>query len=252
MATPLFILLGGIAGLIAGSFVGALVSRWPHGHSVADGRSRCDACGRLLSVADLIPVVSFVMLGGRCRACGADIAPGHLAAELACALVGASAFAVASPVVAAAGAAFGWTLVALALLDLDHLWLPDRLTLPLGLVGLTVSFAGLGVSTRDGLIGAGAGYASLALIAAGYRMLRGRTGLGAGDPKLFAAIGAWLGWANLPPVLLLASVAGLASLMMQRMRGVPVRATDRMPLGTLLALASWPVWLVATGVRPSF
>lgn len=249
MSTPLLILLGVIAGLIAGSFVGALVSRWPRGRSVADGRSRCDACDAVLGPGDLIPVLSFICLRGRCRTCGGAIAPAHLVAELACALIGATAFAVAPPMLASAGAVFGWTLVALALLDAAHFWLPDRLTLPLATLGVTVSAVGYGVSIRDSLIGAAAGYASLTLVAFSYRALRGRTGLGAGDPKLFAAIGAWLGWTMLPPVLLLASLVGLASLAGRRVRGLHVRSTDRIPLGALMSLAAWPTWLVMTSGR---
>lgn len=249
IAPALAVLLGGIAGLIAGSFVGALTTRWPDGRSVADGRSRCDVCGTVLAPSDLVPVLSFIRLRGRCRACGAAIAPVHLVAELACALVGATAFAVAPLPVAIAGAVFGWTLVATALLDAAHFWLPDRLTLPLGALGLAVSGAGYGVPIRDSVIGAAAGYASLALIALAYRAVRGRTGLGGGDPKLFACIGAWLGWTMLPPVLLLASLAGLASVAIRRMRGLPVLGTDRVPLGTLLAIAAWPIWLAMTGAR---
>ncbi len=247
MTTPLLALLGGLAGLIAGSFVGALATRWPRGRSVADGRSRCDACGYVLKVPDLIPVASFALLHGKCRACGAAISPVHLAAELACAIVGATAFGVAPPAVAFAGALLGWALVALALLDLSHMWLPDRLTLPLAAFGLAVSAAGGGVLLRDSLIGVVAGYVSLALIAVAYRAYRGRVGMGGGDPKLFMALGAWLGWAMLPPVLLLASVLGLASVALRRVRGETVRGDARLPLGTLLAVAAWPVWLVQAG-----
>lgn len=249
IASALAVLLGVIAGLIAGSFTGALATRWPRGRSVAGGRSRCDACGTGLAVADLVPVLSFVWLRGKCRACGAAIARVHLVAELACALIGGTAFAVAPPAIAIAGAVFGWILVALMLLDAAHLWLPDRLTLPLAALGLAVSAADHGVPIRDGVIGAAAGFTSLTLIALAYRAVRGRIGLGAGDPKLFAAIGAWLGWTMLPFVLLLASAAGLASLAVRRMRGARVLGTDRIPLGTLLAIAAWPVWLVMTGAR---
>lgn len=247
MSVPLLILLGGIAGSIAGSFVGALVSRWPDGRSVADGRSRCDNCGRVLAARELVPVLSFLALRGKCRTCGAAIPPSHFVAEIACALVGATAFAAASLGVALAGMVFGWMLVALALLDRAHFWLPDRLTLPLAGLGGAASAAGLSVPMRDSLVGAAVGYAALALIAFAYRRLRGREGLGGGDPKLFAAIGAWLGWALLPLVLLLASIVGLASVAADRARGVRVGAADRMPLGTLLALAAWPIWLVSNG-----
>lgn len=247
MPASLIILLGAIAGAIAGSFVGALVTRWPQARSLADGRSRCDGCGRVLAARELVPVLSYLVLRGRCGMCGAAIPPDHFVAELACALVGATAFAVATPPFALAGALFGWTLVALALLDARHLWLPDRLTLPLAALGLAVSAGGLGVPIRDSVAGGAAGYASLALIAWGYRAVRGRDGLGGGDSKLFAAIGAWLGWTMLPPVLLLASLAGLASVGLRRLRGERVTGGDRVPLGTLLALAAWPVWLVAAG-----
>lgn len=247
MTAFLLVLLGGSAGLVAGSFVGALATRWPQGRSIAEGRSRCDACGHVLGVADLVPVASFAWLRGRCRMCGAAIPAVHLAAELACALVGATAFAAAPPAIAFAGALFGWTLVALALLDIGQLWLPDRLTIPLAALGIAVSGVEGGVPFRDSMIGAAAGYVSLALIAAAYRAYRGRAGMGGGDPKLFMALGAWLGWAMLPPVLLLASLLGLSSVALRRVRGEVVGNDARLPLGTLLAIAAWPVWLVQAG-----
>ncbi|HZF43923.1 MAG TPA: prepilin peptidase [Sphingomonadaceae bacterium] len=241
---PLLVAAGAIAGLIVGSFVGALIARWPRGESVVRGRSRCDACGRGLRVTDLVPVLSFLALRGRCRECGVGISADHLAAELACALVGATAFAAAPPTVAVAGAAFGWVLIALALLDATAFWLPDRLTLPLGIAGVLAAGAGLGVPLRDSLIGAAAGFGVLALIAVIYRLLRGRVGLGGGDPKLLGAIGAWLGWTMLPAVLLLASATGLLLVALRHVRGRPVSRSDALPLGTLMALAAWPLWLI--------
>lgn len=247
MPVAAFVLFGALAGLIAGSFIGALVQRWPQSESVIWGRSRCDSCGRVLTPFELVPVLSFVLQRGRCRTCGAAIAPAHLAAEIASAIVGATTFAAAPPVVALAGLIFGWTLVALALLDLQHFWLPDRLTLPLIASGLGTSAAGAGVPPLDSLLGAAAGYGVLAGIAAAYRRVRARAGLGGGDPKLLGAIGAWLGWQMLPPVLLLASLTGLASLLIAQARGRAVAATDRLPFGTLLALAAWPLWLIRFG-----
>ena len=238
------VVLGGLGGLIAGSFVGAIATRWPEGRSIADGRSRCDACGTVLGVADLFPVLSFVRLRGKCRVCRAAIPPVHLVAELACAMIGASAAVAAPPALALAGALFGWTLVALALLDLAALWLPDRLTLPLGIAGVGIAAAGLGPSLTDSVIGAAAGYAALTLIAVAYRAVRGRTGLGGGDPKLLGAIGAWLGWTMLPFVLLLASLAGLAMIALRKARGEAVARTDALAFGALLAVAAWPLWLV--------
>lgn len=246
---PLLIFLGAFAGLIAGSFVGALVTRWPRGLSVAHGRSACDACGRTLSPRELVPVLSYALQRGRCRACGAPIPPVHLAVELGCALVGATAFAATPPLVALAGLLFGWTLVALALLDAGHFWLPDRLTIGLALTGMAASLAGLGPPPRTAAIGLAVGFGSLWLIGFTYRQIRGRTGLGGGDPKLFAGIGAWVGWPMLPFVLLLASLAGLAAIAARALGGTPMAATDKLPLGTLLAVAAWPVWLLVAGGR---
>lgn len=246
VSRPLLVMLGGLAGLIAGSFIGALVQRWPRGEQVARGRSRCDSCGHRLSAADLVPLLSFLVRRGRCRWCGAAIPPAHLAAEVAAGLVGATAFAAAPPAYALAGLAFGWMLVTLALLDLEHFWLPDRLTLPLALGGMAAAATGLSVELADSLLGAAAGYGVLALIAASYRAVRGRAGMGGGDPKLMAAIGAWLGWTMLPLVLLIASAAGLASIALRRLRGERVKGEDRLPLGTLLALAAWPLWIMLT------
>lgn len=241
---PMLIAGGTVAGLIAGSFIGALVSRWPRGESVVHGRSHCDSCGHGLRARDLVPVLSYVALRGRCRECGARILAAHLVAELGAALVGATAFAVAPPPEALTGLAFGWTLVALALLDARHLWLPDRLTLPLAAAGVAASALDFSPSLTDSLIGAAAGYAALTLIALAYQALRKRRGLGGGDPKLLGAIGAWLGWPLLPPVLLLASLAGLAAVALSTTRGTTVSGSDKLPLGTLMALAAWPLWLV--------
>ena len=98
---------------------------------------------------------------------------------------------------------------------------------------------------EERLIGAAAGFLALALIAFAYRRLRGREGLGGGDPKLLAAIGAWLGWQQLPFVMLGAGLLGLAAVLLRAARGETIAATDRLPLGTLMALAAWPIWLIS-------
>lgn len=235
---------GALAGAIAGSFIGTIVARWPRGESVMRGRSGCDACGHALGAAELVPLLSYLAQRGRCRRCGAAIAPAHFAAEAACAIVGATAFAATPSALGIAGALFGWTLVALALLDRACFWLPDRLTLPLGASGIAAAAAGLGPALGQSLIGAALGYVTLAGIAAIYKRVRGRTGMGGGDAKLLGAIGAWLGWPLLPPVLLGASLLGLASVALRAARGEDVARTDRLPLGTLLAVSAWPLWLL--------
>ena len=141
-------------------------------------------------------------------------------------------------------AILGWWLFLLAALDLEREWLPDRLTWPLLGAGLVAAWGGFGPPLESRLIGAAAGFASLFLIARLYRAMRGREGLGGGDPKLLAAVGAWLGWMQLPFVLVGAGLLGLAALLLRRLRGEAIAATDRLPLGTLMALAAWPIWIV--------
>ena len=231
-------------GLIAGSFIATILIRWPKGESALAGRSRCDSCAVPLGPRDLVPILSWAAARGRCRHCGARIDPRHPAIELAAAALGLTA-AIAHPLpIAAATALFGWWLLLAAALDLEHHWLPDRLTLPLIPLGLAAGWAGLGPPLAERAAGAAIGWAALALIAFLYRRLRGRVGLGGGDPKLMAALGAWVGAWNLPVVLLGAGLLGLAALLAMRLRGEPVTGDSRLPLGTLLALAAWPVWLV--------
>ena len=161
------------------------------------------------------------------------------------AIVGFVAFQAHPPGIAWISALFGWWLLILAGLDLEHHWLPDRLTLPLIPLGLAAAWAGAGPPLDSRLIGAAAGYLSLAALALAYRLLRGRTGLGGGDPKLLAGLGAWLGWHQLPFVLLGAGLLGVTALLLVQLRGRRIAATDRLPLGTLMALIAWPIWLVS-------
>lgn len=235
---------GFVLGALIGSFVATLVLRWPQGRSVIAGRSQCDACGKTLGPLELVPLLSFALLKGRCRSCGALIDRRHFGVELAAAAIGALSLALVPGWPGLAGALFGWVLLALALLDAEHFWLPDKLTLPLLLLGLAIVGE---PSLIHRAIGAAAGFAALALIGLGYRALRGREGLGGGDPKLLAAIGAWLGWQALPFVMLAASLAGLGWAAIAAPRGRPMAAQDRLPLGTLMAMAAWPIWLIAHG-----
>lgn len=232
-------------GAIAGSFIATVLIRWPRGESALVGRSRCDDCAAALRARDLVPVFSHLALRGRCRRCGARIDRRHLAIELASAGIGLLALLVHPPAVALATALFGWWLLLLAAIDLEHHWLPDRLTLPLIAAGLLVGWAGAGPPLGERLLGAALGWAGLWAIATLYRRLRGREGMGGGDPKLLGAIGAWVGALQLPFILLGAGVAGLAAVALLRLRGQEVTGASRLPLGTLMALAAWPVWLVS-------
>ncbi|HEX7855982.1 MAG TPA: A24 family peptidase [Sphingobium sp.] len=236
---------GALLGLIIGSFLGALVMRWPREESVLRGRSHCDHCDRTLGVRDLVPVLSALASRLRCRSCGARIDPVHLLMELGAAIIGAAAFGLATGPLAALGwCLLGWIVLALALLDARHFWLPDALTLPLAFLGLTIGPFVTDASMPDRWIGAAVGYGALMAIALGYRALRGREGLGLGDAKLLGAIGAWTGWQALPFVLLIASVAALGWAGVMALRGQAVDGASRLPLGTFLCLAMGPAMLV--------
>lgn len=239
----LFAAAGAVLGLAVGSFVATLVARWGTGQSIG-GRSRCDGCARPLTPLELVPLLGFALGDGRCRTCGAAIDPAFPATEAAAAAIGATALALAPSAGGLAGAAFGWTLLALALLDARHLWLPDRLTLLLLAAGLAAGALGLAPALADRAIGAAVGLAALALIASAYARLRGRDGLGMGDVKLLGAIGAWLGWQPLPLVVTGAAALGLVVVALRLLRGAAVRATDRLPFGTLLAAAAFAVWML--------
>lgn len=237
---------GSILGALIGSFIATLVLRWPEGRSVLTGRSQCDGCGRTLSPAELVPLASYVVLKGRCQACRAAIDLQHPAIELLAALIGAVSLGLLPGVAGLGGVLFGWMLLALAFLDARHFWLPDAITVPLLMLGVATSALMPFPSLTDRLIGAGIGYGVLVLIGALYALVRKRQGLGGGDPKLLAAIGAWVGWQALPYVLLVASGVGLGWAVVAILRGRRVSGQDRLPFGTLLAIAGWPIWLILT------
>ena len=244
---PLIALAAAVLGAIVGSFVAALVIRWPRGESVVGGRSRCDSCGEVLRPRELVPVLSYLLQRGRCRRCGARIDPKHLAIELAGALTGVVAVLAHPLPLALVTAGFGWWLLAVAAIDAEEQWLPDALTLPLVLLGLLAGWAGFGPPLLDRALGALAGGLGLALLALLYRAARGREGMGGGDPKLLAGIGAWLGVLQLPFVLLGAGMVGLVAALAMALRGQQVGATTRLPLGSLMAVAAWPLWIIAAG-----
>ena len=241
MIEPVAALIGGLAGAILGSFLATLILRWPQGRSVMRGRSACDGCRRTLGARDLIPLVSAMMQRGRCRSCGAAIDPLHGRVEAGCAVIGVLALGMMPNLGGIGWAVFGWLLLTLAVLDWRHFWLPDALTLPLAFLGFTIGLWATDVALVDRAIGAAAGYGALLAIALGYRAVRGRDGLGLGDAKLLGALGAWMGWQALPFILLIASVTGLLVMLMT---GRAKEAGARVPLGTFLALAAVPAWII--------
>lgn len=239
----------GVLGAIIGSFIAALVVRWSDDRSVMRGRSACDSCGTTLRAWELVPLLSAVVQRGRCRTCSAPIAPLHWRVELGALVIGASAGWVVAGPAALAGAVFGWLLLALGTLDLIAFWLPDRLTGTLAATGVLTALA-FEPSPADRAIGGVAGFGALWLIATLYRRVRGRDGMGGGDPKLFGAIGLGLGWQMLPAVLLIASMVGLGVVLATHLRGRAVAADTALPLGTLLAIAAYPAWLFMVAQAP--
>ncbi|NBB17409.1 prepilin peptidase [Caulobacter sp. SLTY] len=236
-----------LLGPVAGSFLGLVSLRLPAERPIVVGRSACQACGRTLGPLDLVPILSFLLLRGRCRTCGAAIPRRYIAIELACMALGVWSAAAFEGPLALISALLAWWLLLIAVVDAEHQWLPDRLTLPLGAVGLILSavLAQLypGFSPMHQAIGAAAGFLSLWLVAFLYRRLRGREGLGGGDPRLFGAIGAWVGWMGLPSVLVWAGIAGLSVVLATGVLRRSVSGDQRLPFGTFLAVGAWLVWV---------
>lgn len=137
----------------------------------------------------------------------------------------------------------GWGLLLIAVVDAEHFWLPDELTLPLGAAGLGAALLPGGTGLLNAAIGAAAGFASLWLLAFAYRRVRGREGLGGGDPFLLAAGGAWVGWIGLPTVLLWAAAAGLSLVLARAVIRKPLAGDDRLAFGVFLAAGIWMTWL---------
>jgi leader peptidase (prepilin peptidase)/N-methyltransferase len=226
-----------------GSFLGLLAQRIPQNRGVIFGGSECEHCGRRLGFLDLIPVASWLLLGGRCRYCGARIGYFPLVMELAALGVAAWAITETSVWILAATCLFGWWLLLLATIDWRVFLLPDVLTLPLAVTGIAISYALDPASLPNHLIGGFAGFTAFATLAFAYSRLRGREGLGLGDAKLMGALGAWLGWQGLASALLMAAVAGLIFVLSRSAIERRLAPTDPIPFGTFLALGGWLVWL---------
>ena len=200
-------------------------------------RSACPACGHVLSALDNIPVFSYVWLKGRCRYCRAPISARYPLVEIVTALLSAVVvWQLGSELRGLAALLLVWSLITLSFIDIDTQMLPDDLTLPLIWVGLLVNLQGSFVPLPDAVIGAAAGYLSLWSVYWLFRFATGKEGIGYGDFKLLAALGAWLGWMMLPFIVLLSSVVGaLVGLAMIVLRG---HQRDKpIPFGPFLAIA---------------
>ena len=232
------------ADVLAGSSASAVPAN--ERFTLSTPRSACPKCKAPITAWQNIPVVSWLMLRGRCAACRTKISARYPLVELASGVLSAwVAWHFGFGVPAACALLVTWSLIALTGIDIDHQLLPDNITLPLMWAGLVASVAigsGLGaalpVSPKDAVIGAVAGYVSLWLVFHAFRLATGKEGMGYGDFKLFAALGAWLGWKLLPLVIILSAATGAVLGILL----IVLRGRDRsapMPFGPYLAAAGW-------------
>ncbi len=208
--------------------------------SLVGPRSHCPRCGALIRAIDNIPVLSWLILRGRCRTCGEPISVQYPLVELAAAILAVASLLRFGPGWDAALAiVFGWTVLAAGVIDLRTTLLPDDLTLPLLWLGLVAAAAGIGpVDPVSAIVGAVAGYLILWGLYQLFRLATGKEGMGYGDFKLLAALGAWTGWQGLPVVILLSSFVGAVV----GLSLIAVRGQDRgaaIPFGPFLAAGGW-------------
>lgn len=259
MQLPWFdVSLAGLLGLLIGSFINVVVHRLPKMMerqwaaecaefsgtpppaeaplNLMAPRSRCPHCAHPIAWFENIPVVSYLFLRAKCSSCKASISPRYPLVELACGILFSfCAWKWGITLTAALWAAFAAALLTLALIDWDTTLLPDNLTLPLlwlGLLAASLDWIPLGLNSA--LWGAAAGYLSLWTVYWAFKLLTGKEGMGYGDFKLFAALGAWFGWQALVPMILVASVIGaVVGIYMKFSTGL--REGGYVPFGPFLA-----------------
>ena len=223
--------VAGLLGLCVGSFLNVVIHRLPkmmerewqaqcadlRGEeatpeaplSLAKPRSRCPACGHQITALENIPVLSYLLLKGKCSGCGAGISARYPIVEILTSLLSAYAAWHFGPTLQTVGALLLlWSLIALSAIDFDTQLLPDSITLPLLWLGLAFNIATTYTDLNAAVIGAMAGYLSLWSVFWLFKLVTGKEGMGYGDFKLLAALGAWLGWSMLPAIILLSSVVG--------------------------------------------
>ena len=260
---PFVVYLAALFGLLTGSFLNVVIYRVPvmmergwtlfakehlqleltevekQPFNLLKPDSRCQHCGTPIKPWQNIPVISYILLRGQCGSCQTPISIRYPAIELLTAVM----FAVVAIV-------YGWSwltltglvltafLIALTFIDADTQYLPDQLTLPLIWLGLLANYAGGLVSLQQAVLGAVCGYMSLWLLNFVHKLLRGFDGMGAGDFKLLAALGAWLGAAVLPVIVFIAALVGVVA-------AVVLKAAKSQPIafGPCLAIAGWLVWI---------
>ncbi|MFC7418782.1 prepilin peptidase [Iodobacter arcticus] len=212
-------------------------------------RSACPSCGHAIGALENIPVISYLVLRGRCKACETQISPRYPMVELLCATLTTIAglhFGV--TIAAIAAIMLTWALIALVFIDADTYLLPDSITLPLLWLGLLFNLNNLFVPLDQAVIGAIAGYLVLWAVYWLFKLATGKEGMGYGDFKLLAALGAWFGWQALPSIILLSSISGAVigialAILAKRGMGKP------MPFGPYLGIAGWLTLLIGGSLQ---
>jgi len=270
----LFTLAAPIVGLAIGSFLNVVIHRlprmmeaeWRTQCAELDGKespdtsaynlfvpaSHCPACKAPLRVRDNLPLISYLLLGGRCAACGARISIRYPIVEALTAAMSAwVAYHFGFGIPGLLALVFVWTLISLTFIDADTTLLPDSLTLPLLWLGLLANTVNTFAPLSDAVIGAVAGYLALWSIYWLFKLLTGKEGMGYGDFKLLAALGAWFGWKMLLPIVLLSSVVGavvgvVLMLLARRGKDIPI------PFGPYLAAAGFIALLYGRDLAARF
>ena len=215
-------------------------------------RSRCPHCGHLITALENVPVLSFLFLGGRCRECKTPISVRYPLIEiLSASLAVLVAWKYGFSYQAAMGIVLSWALISLSVIDYDHQYLPDNITLPFLWLGLFLNLNNLYVDLASAVLGAIMGYLVLWLVYQVFKIVTGKEGMGYGDFKLLAMLGAWLGWQSLPAIILISTLVGSiigVSLIVfkQHNRNHPI------PFGPYLAIAGWIVLLWGNEINNAY
>jgi leader peptidase (prepilin peptidase)/N-methyltransferase len=215
-------------------------------------RSRCPHCGHMITALENIPVLSYLFLRGRCRECKTPISVRYPLIELLSAtLVVVVAWKFGFSLQTAMAMLLSWALICLSFIDYDHQYLPDNITLPFLWLGLLLNLDGVFIDLTSAVIGAIAGYLVLWLVFQVFKKITGKEGMGYGDFKLLAMLGAWLGWQALPAIILIStlvgSVLGISLILFkQHDRSHPI------PFGPYLAIAGWIVLLWGNEINTAY
>lgn len=273
-STPAFAIFLFVLSLIVGSFLNVVIHRIPKmmeqqfrqecqlidapvdaplphapAYNLVVPRSACPHCNHAITALENIPVISYLLLRGRCKGCSAKISPRYPLVELLTATLSTLAglhFGV--TIAAAAAVLLTWFLITLVFIDADTYLLPDSITLPLLWIGLLFNLNNVFVPLEQAVIGAVAGYLVLWSVYWLFKLVTGKEGMGYGDFKLLAALGAWFGWQALPTVILLSSVSGAVigiALAILAKRGI----SKPMPFGPYLGVAGWLTLLFGTTLQ---